>query len=281
MIQISGMPPQQMESWDAGSVEKKIIQQMLDAPVLYSYRTRSELLFEINVRKNIIESAEKMNEQKIEFTTFKGARCNPEYWHLTEQGGFLLKPGIRPSAAIMDIYVNSPLYGFECATASVIILYHAAIKSIGKRVFDVMFQDLYLYSWHTDSDLGLHTFYANHLIPGDVVYFKNPEFNPGTPWYRGENAVALTGGKFFGHGFGIRDDEKMIQKLNKHRKQGSTQSAYLTNLVTRPSFNRLAELSAAQNGRTVRRVPYTVIHHNKCSIAFIQYLTYYKKMITG
>ncbi len=280
MIQVAGMPLQQTESPEAGSAENKIMQQMIDVPVLFSYRTKSELMFEINVRKNIIQSAEEMSERKIEFTTFKGSRCNPEFWNRTPQGGFLLKPGISPSDAIMDVYANSSLYGFECATACVIILYHAAIKSIGRRTFDLWFQDLYLYSWNTDSDLGLYTFYASHYVPGDVVYFKNPKFNRGTPWYRGENAVVLTGGKFYGHGFGIIDGQKMVQILNKHRDQASDQSAYLTNLVTRPSFNRLAELSTSQTGRTAPRMPAPVIHHNKTSIAYIQYLHYFMKKMT-
>jgi protein-glutamine gamma-glutamyltransferase len=57
MIQISGVPFQQNENWQLGSVEKTIIQQMLNAPIDYSYHFVDELLFELKVRTNIIKIA--------------------------------------------------------------------------------------------------------------------------------------------------------------------------------------------------------------------------------
>ncbi|WP_308218774.1 hypothetical protein [Bacillus cereus group sp. BfR-BA-01347] len=63
---------------------------------------------------------------------------------------------------------------------------------------------MYLYSWHFDPDLGLKTIYINHFLPGDVVYFNNPDFHPQTPWWIGENAVVLGDGTYFGHGLGIK-----------------------------------------------------------------------------
>lgn len=279
MIQISGMPSELMESLKVGDVERNIFQQMDKAHALYSYRTISEFLYELEMRKNMIESAEEMNEGQAEFTTFRYSRCNPKYWNLTQHGGFLLKSNESPSDAILDIYANSSLYAFECATACVIILHHAFLKSIGKQLFNSMFQNLYLYSWHTDPDLGLYTFYANHFIPGDVVYFNNPDYSPETPWFRGLNAVAMTEDKFFGHGFGIRTNEEMIQLLNDYRKEGSNQSAYLTNLISRPSFNQISTLPTFQTTRKDHVIPHIVIHHNRSSISYLKYLFYLNKKL--
>ena len=154
-----------------------------------------------------------MNKSSVEFEIFANARCNPKYWNLTNVGGFQLKPDVRPSDAIQDIYNNGSLYAFECATAKVIILYHAVLNSIGEELFNQYFQNLYLYSWHSDTDLGLKSVPSPEFLPGDVVYFNNPDFNPETSWWRGENAVVLEDDTYFGHGLGIMTKEKVIQAL--------------------------------------------------------------------
>jgi protein-glutamine gamma-glutamyltransferase len=281
MIQISGIPFQQSGIWPSGSIESVIIQRMQKDPILYSYKSIDELRFELKLRKNIIQSARAMNQSKVRFTIFATSRCNPHYWNLTYTGGFQLRYGIKPSDAIRDIYKNSSLYAFECATAKVIIYYHAILNSIGEALFNQFFQNLYLYSWHFDPDLGLESKYTvntDHFIPGDVIYFDNPDFDTRTYWWRGENAVDLGDGTYFGHGLGIRTAENMIQTLNKYRKPGSHISAYLMNLVARPSFSHLADLSLLSRGYPVNKIPHVVIHHNESSISIDRYLFYLIKM---
>jgi len=274
MIQISGVSFQPNESWQHGSVEKTIIQKMQQAPIYYSYRSVNEFLFEIKMRKNIIKAAKEMNQSKAVFTTFASARANPKYWQLTRAGGFLLRPNVKPSDAILDIYRNSSLYGFECATAIPIIFYHAILHSIGSNLFNAVFRNLYLYSWHTDTDLGIVTFYSDHFIPGDVLYINNPDYHPNTPQFRGLNVVLLDDGSLFGHGFNIRTDEEIIKILNEKRRPNSHQPAYLTRLVTRPSFKYLAGLASYQQNLRSYKVQRPIVHHNKSSIAYLQYLKY-------
>lgn len=278
MIQVSGMPYQLSDSSNFGSEQTLIINAMVNAPSLYSFSSFNDLLFEINVRKDIIESAEEMSKGESVFTTFQYTQCNPEYWYLTTEGGFQLKPNKNPSDAIQDIYKNSSLYAFECATACVITFYKATLDRLSNEVFNYLFQNLYLYSWHTDVDLGLYTFYGDHYIPGDVIYFNNPEYNPSTPWYRGVNAVALFGDDVFGHGFGIMSKEDMIQSLNEMRKPASNQSAYLTNLVTRISIQNFTNRSTLNPA--YKKQP-MIIHHNKPSISYKRYLSYLHKMFQG
>lgn len=273
MIQISGIPFQLNENWQLGSIEKTIIQEMQNAPIFYSYYSEYELLFELQVRKNIIQSAKEMNKSQAEFTTFAHARCNPKYWQLTRAGGFLLRPDVRPADAILDIFRNSSLYAFECATAIPIIYYHAILNSIGRNSFNSLFRNLYLYSWHTDTDLGIITFYSNHLLPGDVVYVNNPDFDKKTPWFRGVNAVLLEDGRLFGHGFNIRTSEEMIELLNETRKPDSQQSAYVTKLVTRPSFKYLFRAASYRNARAYK-MQRPIVHHSKSSISYAHYLYY-------
>lgn len=274
MIQISGGPFQQNENWQLGSIEKTIIQQMQNDPVFYYYYSEYELLFELKVRKNIIQSAKEMDKSQAVFTSFVYARCNPRYWTLTRAGGFLLRSDVQPADAILDIYHNSSLYAFECATAIPIIYYHAILNSIGSYLFNSLFRNLYLYSWHTDTDLGIITFYSNHFLPGDVVYVNNPDFDRKTPQFRGVNAVLLGDGRLFGHGFNIRASEEMIQILNKTRKPDSHQSAYITKLLTRPSFKYLFRVASWHRNGRAYKIQRPIVHHNKSSISYVHYLYY-------
>lgn len=273
MIKLSGMPFKQDDKWESGSIESVIIKRLKEDSVVYSYHSIEELSFELKIRKNIILSARAMNESEAKFQIFTNSRCNPYYWQLTNAGGFQLKSNIKPYDAIQDIYKNSSLYAFECATACMIIYYHAVLNSIGEYLFNYLFQKLYLYSWHSDLDLGIHTFYGNHYIPGDVLYFNNPEYNPRTPWFRGLNTVDLGDGTYFGHGFGIWTAEEMIKLLNTKRKPESNKSAYLRDLITRPSFKHLAGYSMQQRGYTTNKYQHIVIHHNKSSISYERYLS--------
>ncbi|WP_100329991.1 protein-glutamine gamma-glutamyltransferase [Bacillus xiapuensis] len=272
MIQLAGRPFHPSSEWPKERIERVILERMVKQPLLYSYPSARELAFELKLRKNILITAKAMNAGQASFKTFSKAHANPKYWRVTRTGGFLLRSGALPSQAIQDVYLNSSLYGFECATAMMLIYYHAVLTSIGEQAFNQWFQSLYVYSWHADPDLGIHTIHTNHHLPGDVVYFNNPDFHPKTSWWRGENAVVLEDGTYFGHGIGIGTAEQFIGTLNKKRKPGSQQSAYLTNSVTRPGFNRLAQLSLLPR---TNKIPHGVIHHNESSISFSQYVTYF------
>ncbi|RDW20494.1 protein-glutamine gamma-glutamyltransferase [Oceanobacillus chungangensis] len=278
MIQLAGMQFQQSGMWTSDSIENVIIQRMQEDPIVHSYQSMDELSFELKLRKNIIESSRSMYQGNSQFASLENSRCNPQYWLLTDAGGFRLRDDVKPSDAIRDIYKNSSLYEFECATAIIIIYYHAVLKSIDEHLFNQLFQNLYLYSWHSESDLGIHDIKTSHFLPGDVVYFNNPDFNLETPWWRGENAVLLEDGTYFGHGIGIGNAKQMIQALNKTRMPGSNQSAYLENSVTRLSFKHLAKYSMLPRGYINHKIQPILFHHNESSISYDRYL-YYLNMI--
>ncbi|WP_100373852.1 protein-glutamine gamma-glutamyltransferase [Bacillus sp. FJAT-45037] len=273
MIQISGVPFQSSSAWPKESTERMIIDGMMTSPTSFSFRSMNELAFEMELRRNIIRSSRLLNQSNAAFEIFERSRSNPMYWYTTPFGGFQLRPGVRPSIAIEDIYRNGHLYGFECATAMVIVYYHAVLRVLGPATFDQLFQGLYLYSWNFDPDLGLSTGYTRQFIPGDVVYFNNPQFNPQSPEWRGVNAVLLDDGTYYGHGMGIVRAYEMIDSLNGVRVPWATQPAYLSNLVTRPAFTYLANISTQRTSRPPK-VKYKVIEHNETSISFERYAHY-------
>ncbi|WP_175614939.1 protein-glutamine gamma-glutamyltransferase [Piscibacillus halophilus] len=273
MIRVAGNNLQNVNYLSLDPIERVIFNSLLSDPLTYAYQSMYELEFEITLRKNIMNSARLMNQSQAEFEVFANSRCNPEFWTRTILGGFKLKSNVEPADAIEDIYLNSHLYGFECATAMLIIYYHSVLNTIDKQQFNRLFKNLYLYSWHADSDLRLQNIDTEHLIPGDIVYFKNPDVNPRTPWWQGENAVVMEDGSYFGHGIGITSADQILNFLNQNRRSGSTRSAYLVKTLTRPHFRYLANVTSM---RTIisNKPQLEVIHHDEPSIPSSKYLYY-------
>lgn len=238
MVNFDGL----MDQYPPNSLERKMLDILHTSSEVYVYASAEELKFELNLRINIIDVARELNRSRFGFTVFRKSTCNPHYWDRTDEGGFLLKEGIKPSDAIGDIFINSPQYSTECATAIVIIYYKALLDIFPKKLFNEMFSNIYLMNWKDlDKDLGI-TYYKNppDYLPGDCRYFKNPDVDPLTPEWQGENVINLGDGMYYGHGIGIKTADGIIRSLNRHRKTGATESAYLLESATRVAFKYLA-----------------------------------------
>ena len=166
---------------------------------------------------------------------------------MRNNGGFQLRSRATPADGIGDIFSNGNKYGFECATAVIIIMYKGVLDTLGVDLFNRLFPNLYLYSWEYDSDLGLITEYAPsaYAQPGDILYFKNPEVNSERMEWRGENVIKLSDDLYFGHGIGIHDADDIIAALNRHRVQGATKSAFLEDQFIYPNFATLSQHAPA------------------------------------
>lgn len=241
MIRINGrfFKPEALFKEITKPVQRKIIQQMADYPVIYDYNSVSLLKFELLVRENTLKAAEDLNKSGAKFTTFTYAFCNKKYWNRLSNGAFLLKEGEVPSNAITDIIKNGSLYAFECATGKVIVMYLAVLNSIGTRAFNHYFRRLYLYSWHFDEDLPMSQKIGDDYLIGDILHFNNPDFDPKQPWWRAENVIYFGNDKFYGHGVGITNSSSIINFLNKKRRQKADDSAYLMRMITRPHYKSI------------------------------------------
>jgi protein-glutamine gamma-glutamyltransferase len=243
MISIGGMPA----SISAGGMdwaERQVYEQKQRSPITYAYSSENELRFELALRSQIVKASRDLYQSGVGFASFRNSRCNEMLWILTPEGGFRLKPDILPSLAIRDIFMNGRLYAFECATAIVIVLYKALLEVLGDQVFNHWFGQLFLFAWQYDSDLRLVIEKdAMESYPGDIIYFKNPEFNPSTPEWQGENTIKLGDSTYYGHGIGITTPEAIIASLNTNRRPGATVSAYRMNDVVHPDFLALYRLS--------------------------------------
>lgn len=241
------------KEYELKPLEKSIIDTLVSSNQRYRYDSLKELKFELDLRLNIISASRDLNKSSFRFRTFKESMCNPDFWIRTSEGGFLLKRGVEPYDAIEDIYINSSKYGTECATAIVVVYYKALTNLFPRKLFNRLFSDIQLMDWkYLDDDLGIGTFMnPGDYLPGDCRYFKNPDVNPETPEWQGENVIDLGDGTYYGHGMGIKTGEGVIKELNKNRKESSTKSAYLMDSATRLDFKYLAKEYLKFNSRFI------------------------------
>ncbi|GHH96890.1 protein-glutamine gamma-glutamyltransferase [Neobacillus kokaensis] len=228
--------PEDLSNEFTSAENNAIIKQMGSYQQVYQYQTIQELKFELFFRSNIMKAARELNSSGAKFTTFSYAFPNKKYWDRLSNGGFLLKNNVSPSTAILDILKNGKLYAFECSTAIAIVLYIATLYSIGSSRFDFLFTRLYLMDWQFDDDLPIHQKNGDDYLPGDVLHFNNPDFDPKQPHWRAENVVYFGDDQYYGHGVGIRNSRTIIDFLNKKRKPYPKISAYLMNMITRPDY---------------------------------------------
>lgn len=224
-------------------VQREIFTAIENSPIVHQYNTLHELYFEIMLRENIIQAAKDLHSSEVQFAPFPTSRFNPAIWKKIKYG-YLLNPSVLPSDAIIDVFKNSKEYAFECTTAIVLMCYKAVLSSISKSRFNTLFQGLLVWDWNYDHDLGIETKEGRHYIPGDIVYFYNPDFDH--PVWTGENSIYLGGDSFFGHGVGMKSAQGMIDALNTLRKKGATQSAYLLPQHSRLNARYLAQFAVHQ-----------------------------------
>lgn len=235
--------PSLLGQFQPGRIKSEIADRMLSVGTVFRYPSLDLLDFELSAREAIIDASERLHNSFFSFRLFKDAMCNTRYWDKTEEGGFRLRKDANPHEAVRDILPNSQLYGTECATAIVIVYYLALVEVLPIELFDRLFSDIYLMDWkYLDKDLGVRNYRGvKDSLPGDCLYYKNPDVNPDTPEWQGENVIQLLNGYYYGHGIGIKTEDGIIRSLNRNRMRDSQRSAYLVDLIVKPDFIYLAE----------------------------------------
>ncbi|KHF35255.1 Protein-glutamine gamma-glutamyltransferase [Paenibacillus sp. P1XP2] len=150
MIRIGNEEPVlETENWPP--LWQKIVRAKKNSASVYRYASLAHLQFELKLRTAIVEAAKALRRSGVQFEDFEHSHCNERFWHLNNRGGFELRSDVTPAEGIRDIFANGPLYGFECATAIVIVLYKGLLDCIREKDFNRMFADLLLYDWHYDA----------------------------------------------------------------------------------------------------------------------------------
>lgn len=256
MIILSGSPfdiTGLVNEYPENSVERQLLYAMSEGAGKYTYNSLNQLKFELHLRREIVNAAKALYKSGLSFAVFHKSRANPAYWDRTQNGGFRLKQGAEPAAAIEDIFTNGRAYATECATAMVIVYYRALLDVFGKERFNKLFPKIYLMNWHIEDpllrEIGTPKPAADILL-GDRGYFSNPDVNPETPQWIGENVIVLPDSLYYGHGIGITTADRIISSLNSNRKADTTKSAYFMDSVGRPNFKRLADIYDPPSARS-------------------------------
>lgn len=233
--------PSILARYRRGSPEYEALSKLSESTRVYTYLSPGELEFEMDLRRGIIEASLALYRKRLAFRIFQESTCNEYYWDRRQDGGFVLRPGVRPSEAVEDIFTNTRLYGTECATAIVIIYYKAVLDAYKPELFDRTFTRIVLMNWRDMDRLIDPATYRglSDYLPGDCRYVRNPDVNPLTPEWQGENVIDLGGGRYYGHGIGLGNIDYFISALNRNRREGAQVSAYLVDAATRPDFRSL------------------------------------------
>ncbi len=234
------------EQFEQGSTERAALDILRQSDEVYTYETLDELQFELRLRAEIVKAATALGRSRMDFAVFRDSRANERYWSRRADGGFVLRRDVSATEAVHDIFEHGSKYATECATAMQIVYVKALMEVLPRETFDRVFRGLVLMNWHDITpvlrETGRMRRYADYL-PGDRRYFTNPDVDPETPEWQGENVIDLGGGRYYGHGIGTYDAETIVRALNGNRHDGDdVETAYLMDAAGRPNFRRLAAL---------------------------------------
>jgi hypothetical protein len=193
---------------DAELLMREVWVAMLSAPVRIDFDHVQELQAHLRIRCNIARAAEKT---ALAFKTTAAERP-ADFWHDEPEVGFLLKPDVGLIDAL--IAATQPertgrLYDFSCyrATEYVILLgiaqeaqrsaptLYASLEEKARRqcIKSGLFHEVFLTEYGTVQAPIPHHYY----VPGDRVWFKNPDpVSSNAPGYEGSWVIYLGGGRF-------------------------------------------------------------------------------------
>jgi protein-glutamine gamma-glutamyltransferase len=253
LIEISDktVDPHSLEgAYPQNSLEWSIAEKMSGSQETYNFNSIDQLKFELDMRKSTVDAAIALDHSGMDFAIFRKSECNPDCWDRDDNGGFTLKNGVKPSAAISDIFQNGQEYATECATAIVIVFYKAVLAVFPEALFDKEFSEITLMNWHRVEPVFRGDVMFKNVkdyFPGDRRYFKNPDVSSEKPEWQGENVVMLDTDSYYGHGLGIYDGEEIIKDLNENRKEDPEKPAYLMEWSSWPDYKKLWEMRKGYN----------------------------------
>lgn len=192
----------------ASPLEKEVLLAMLSGPLVFPYPTVGEWLAAMAIRCNIATAAAKT---RLAFDTESAER--PEaFFRYIEDRGFCLQPGVSLMAALEQATrpdISGALYSFSCYRATEYILLLAMVTEMARsnpRLLDELtrlwqsraimsgeFHEVFLVEYGSIEE----PLPPNYFIPGDRVWFRNPdERSADVTGYEGSWVFYLGNGEF-------------------------------------------------------------------------------------
>ncbi len=237
-------------NYDPRGIERKCLSTMSKSDHNYTFSSTNELDFLLQMRGETVRCSDRLYRSRLNFAVFQNSFCNEDYWIRSRDGGWELKRSSYASDAIEDIYLHGGKYGTECATAMQIIYYGAIDAITDDDSFDRQFRGIRLMNWHNISPALQETGRmqrVNDYFPGDRRYLANPDVDPRTPYWQGENVIDMGDGTYYGHGVGRLTANQILSRLNAARRPDATRSAYLMETVGIPNYKNLFRIFGPVN----------------------------------
>jgi hypothetical protein len=197
---------------------------------------------EIAFRARVVTAAKDLASSGASFAgSAEGDRVNQKLWTMGFGGRMQVRKFLeggeigKPSAALRDVFTNGHQYGFECATAMMVIYHKAILDHVGDAAFDAMFtepRNLAFFRWSIEDDDFLDVKKLVHkpmpLMPGSHYYYTNPDASPENSAFSGENVLYLGDGQFYAHGIVgssgtyLVSEQDITDTLSALRRSGSS-----------------------------------------------------------
>jgi protein-glutamine gamma-glutamyltransferase len=229
-------------------------------------RLGDERFNDIKLRTLIVKAAHGLAASGAVFSgSSETDAVNGKLWTMAYGGRIQARKFLRggllgsPANALNDIFKNGNKYGFECATAMMVIFHKAILEMVGSKEFDEMFTEpnyLRFFRWDLKDDdyLALEkiTKKAGTLVPGTHYYFRNPDASEENSAFRGENVIYLGKNEagadlFYAHGIFGADQtyvvtrDEIMDTLRRLRKPGSRVEPHLLEFSYSLDANQLLE----------------------------------------
>ena len=197
-------------------------------------------------RAAVVKASKDLAESGASFAgTAKQDKVNLKLWTKGYGGKMQVRKWLgdgeigKPSVALRDIFKNGDQYGFECATAMMVIYHKAILDHIGDEAFDRLFTEprhLKFFRWSIEDDDFIDVKRLAHvpskLKPGSHYYYKNPGADPKNSAWGGENVIYLGDGEFYAHGIRgasgtfVVTEQEILDTLRGLRTPGSTKEPH-------------------------------------------------------
>jgi protein-glutamine gamma-glutamyltransferase len=214
------------------------------------------LVDRIRVDAAVVNVCYLMARARHDYALTSQIKISPTFWVCTlDKGFFRVAEGVRPSAAVNDIFDNPKQYRFPTNVATTIVYLKAMLDLLGPNDFDRVVPRLQMGRWSsTDfvqemakvtgtSHYPADQQFRDEIRAGDEAYFLNPRASPEAKKTRGaaQCAIYLGDGKWYSHPFGITTEKAILDYLNSTTVPGVGDMAHMTRMQTRMNTELLSE----------------------------------------
>jgi hypothetical protein len=186
----------------------EIILAMALSPQTITFKTTHEFKSALRMRRNAVDIA---SRTELSFDT--DAITRPQaYWIYTKENGFLLRQGVSLAEGLERALcpdVSGSTYAFSCQRASEYLMLYAVVRELSKvnqaglHAVEEQWRkraltgDDFLFRFLEERGTRVNPMPMRYYIPGDRIWFKNPDdHSSDIEGFEGSWVIYLGGGRF-------------------------------------------------------------------------------------